>query len=135
MTVPQQSDAGTTNGDQTDLDEINRPLCVELAEQGLRFQRQVAIPVSYKGQIKGEHRLDLIVEGSVICRAGERRAGGARVRSANTNLSETLGQKSGASGQLQFTPFDQGYSALYSLLLISESSVSQWRNDDLACWI
>lgn len=33
---------------------------------GLRYARQLAIPVSYKGHLVGEHRLDLLVENEVI---------------------------------------------------------------------
>lgn len=38
-------------------------LCIELQIAGLNFVRQ---PVVYKGQVIGEYRLDLIVEGTVI---------------------------------------------------------------------
>ena len=41
-------------------------LCIELEAAGLRFQRQVAIPVTYKGKPIGEYRLDLLVEDRVI---------------------------------------------------------------------
>ncbi len=41
-------------------------LCIELSSAGLRFRRQVAIPVLYKGKAIGEHRLDLVVEDCVI---------------------------------------------------------------------
>jgi GxxExxY protein len=41
-------------------------LCVELAEVGLAFQRQVAVPVSYRGRLIGEHRLDLMVGGEIV---------------------------------------------------------------------
>ena len=41
-------------------------LAVELDFAGIVFQRQVAIPIVYRGNIIGEHRLDLIVEKSVI---------------------------------------------------------------------
>ena len=34
--------------------------------QGLRYQRQLVIPVSYRGKQIGEHRLDLIVEDTVV---------------------------------------------------------------------
>ena len=37
-------------------------LAIELEPNGLQFQRQVAYPISYKGRIIGEHRLDLIIE-------------------------------------------------------------------------
>ena len=41
-------------------------LCVEFEIADLKFQRQVPCPVSYKNQVVGEHRLDLLVENSVI---------------------------------------------------------------------
>lgn len=41
-------------------------LCLELADTGLSFQRQVAIPAIYKGRKIGEYRLDLVVEEVVI---------------------------------------------------------------------
>ena len=42
-------------------------LCYELSQAGLRFRRQVAVPVMYKGlKLTCDYRLDLIVEDSVI---------------------------------------------------------------------
>ena len=41
-------------------------LAVELELNGPRFQRQVPFPISYKGRIIGEHRLDLLVEKAVV---------------------------------------------------------------------
>lgn len=41
-------------------------LSVELAEVGLRFARQVPMPLSYKGRYVGEYRLDLLVEEAVV---------------------------------------------------------------------
>lgn len=41
-------------------------LCIELSAAGLRFQRQVAFPVFYKGAKIGEHRIDLLVEDLVV---------------------------------------------------------------------
>src|SRR5262245_3243511 len=41
-------------------------LCVELAACGLRFTRQTAIPIVYKGQPVGDYRLDLLVEDAVV---------------------------------------------------------------------
>ena len=40
--------------------------CVELAHEGLQFQRQVGCPVSYRGRAVGEYRLDLLIEDAVI---------------------------------------------------------------------
>ena len=41
-------------------------LCVELELAGLSFQRQSAVPVTYKNRPVGDCRLDLIVENSVV---------------------------------------------------------------------
>jgi len=41
-------------------------LAVEFELSGLQFQRQVLFPISYKGRIIGEHRLDLLVEKAVV---------------------------------------------------------------------
>jgi GxxExxY protein len=41
-------------------------LCVELKHAGLAYARQVGIPLLYKGQLIGEHRPDLVVEGCVV---------------------------------------------------------------------
>jgi len=41
-------------------------LCVELELAGLRSDRQLAVPIAYKGRPVGDYRLDLIVERQVI---------------------------------------------------------------------
>ena len=41
-------------------------LSIELETAGLRYQRQVPCPVFYKGRPIGEHRLDLLVEDTVV---------------------------------------------------------------------
>jgi GxxExxY protein len=41
-------------------------LCVELSKAGLKFGKEVAIPVWYKGTKIGEQRIDLLVEDEVI---------------------------------------------------------------------
>ena len=42
-------------------------LCYELSREGLRFERQVHLPVDYKGlHLDCAYRLDLVVEGNVI---------------------------------------------------------------------
>ena len=40
-------------------------LCVELQLAGLKFQRQLVVPVSYKNHPIGDYRLDLVIENSV----------------------------------------------------------------------
>lgn len=41
-------------------------LCVELQMSRLNHQRQLAVPVIYKGQPVGEYRLDLVVEKLIV---------------------------------------------------------------------
>src|ERR1035438_10495161 len=42
-------------------------LCYELSQRGLRFQRQVELPVSYKGiKLSCGFRMDLVVEDAVV---------------------------------------------------------------------
>jgi GxxExxY protein len=41
-------------------------LTVELGDAGLRFARQVSVPLTYKGRCVGEYRLDLLVEDAVV---------------------------------------------------------------------
>jgi GxxExxY protein len=43
-----------------------RALCVELERRGVRFARQVAFPIEYRGQLVGELRLDLLIEDAVV---------------------------------------------------------------------
>src|SRR5688500_7898684 len=41
-------------------------LCIELELLGLRFERQLLVPVYYRERILGEHRLDLLVESELV---------------------------------------------------------------------
>lgn len=42
-------------------------LCFELAQRGLRFERQVPLPVVYKGiKLDCGYRMDIVVEGLVV---------------------------------------------------------------------
>jgi GxxExxY protein len=41
-------------------------MCIELESAGIGFQRQVLVPIQYRGRLIGEHRLDLIVEKAVV---------------------------------------------------------------------
>jgi GxxExxY protein len=41
-------------------------LCVELETRGIAYERQVRVPVVYKGVVVGEHFIDLVIEGSLI---------------------------------------------------------------------
>jgi GxxExxY protein len=38
----------------------------ELRRRGLRFDRQLVVPIDYKGETLGEHVLDLVVEGNLV---------------------------------------------------------------------
>lgn len=41
-------------------------LAVELKERGIPFERQKTVPVRYRDQLVGEHRLDLVVAGCLV---------------------------------------------------------------------
>lgn len=41
-------------------------LAVEFNHAGIRFGRQVPIPIRYRGRLVGEHRLDFIVDNLVV---------------------------------------------------------------------
>jgi GxxExxY protein len=41
-------------------------MAIELELAGLRFQRQVIVPLEYRGRSIGEQRLDLMVENAVV---------------------------------------------------------------------
>src|ERR1041385_317545 len=42
-------------------------LCYELSQKGLRFQRQVHLPITYKGiKLESAYKMDLLVEDTVV---------------------------------------------------------------------
>ena len=41
-------------------------MAIALAEAGIAFERQVAVPILYRGHKLGEHRLDLLVERELV---------------------------------------------------------------------
>ena len=41
-------------------------LCIEFDAAGLKYERQLALPVRYKGHTIGQYRLDLLVEDRVV---------------------------------------------------------------------
>jgi GxxExxY protein len=41
-------------------------MCIELAERGLRFVRQLPVPIHYKGHLLGDYRLDLLIEDTAV---------------------------------------------------------------------
>ncbi|MDX9898163.1 MAG: GxxExxY protein [Spirochaetia bacterium] len=42
-------------------------LCLELSDNGLSYNRQLELPVSYKGIcLNGSFRIDMLVEGSIV---------------------------------------------------------------------
>ena len=43
-----------------------RSLCAELRRRNIPYECQVLVPVSYKGELVGEFRLDLLVAGELI---------------------------------------------------------------------
>lgn len=38
-------------------------LCIELRNAGIRFEQQKSIDIFYQGEVVGQHRLDLLIEG------------------------------------------------------------------------
>ncbi len=47
-------------------DVYETALCRELTLRGFRFDRQVPLAIEYKGEVVGEGRLDLLVEGQLV---------------------------------------------------------------------
>jgi len=43
-----------------------KALCVELAARGIAFEQQKSIRVQHRGVDVGEHRLDVLVEGTLL---------------------------------------------------------------------
>ena len=43
-----------------------RAVCIELAHSGLSFEREKEISLHYRGELVGQHRLDLVVDGRVL---------------------------------------------------------------------
>lgn len=41
-------------------------LAVELRQLGVAFERQLRVPIGYRGVVVGVHRLDLLVEGALV---------------------------------------------------------------------
>lgn len=41
-------------------------LAVELEMSGIHYQRQIEIPINYRGKVIGAHKLDFIVEKAVV---------------------------------------------------------------------
>lgn len=41
-------------------------MCVELDRRAIRYERQVRLPIRYRGVTVGEHVLDLVVEGVLV---------------------------------------------------------------------
>ena len=44
----------------------SRALGIELATQGIPYDRELRIPILYRGELLAEHRIDLVVEQQVI---------------------------------------------------------------------
>jgi GxxExxY protein len=43
-----------------------RALCMELSEAGLQYNKQIGLPVIYKGEVIAEHRPDLVIANRVV---------------------------------------------------------------------
>jgi GxxExxY protein len=43
-----------------------KAMCIELEESGLKYDCQLQLPVSYKGKEIGNHKIDILVEDSVV---------------------------------------------------------------------
>jgi GxxExxY protein len=41
-------------------------LCIELDAEGLKFSRQIGVPIEYRGKLIGEYPPDLVVESRVV---------------------------------------------------------------------
>jgi GxxExxY protein len=41
-------------------------MAIELRRRGIPFERQVIVPVHYKGELIGEQRIDFIIDGKVV---------------------------------------------------------------------
>jgi GxxExxY protein len=41
-------------------------MAIELEEQALAFDRQMRVPLHYKGRLVSEHRIDLVIENAVV---------------------------------------------------------------------
>jgi len=66
-------------------------LAEELRGRAISFDRQVAIPIFYRGVIIGEHRLDLLVGGELVVELK------ATARNSDVHLAQTLSyMKAGA---------------------------------------
>lgn len=50
------------------LDEASyeAAMAKEMLTQGIPFQRQVVVPVMYKGEVVGEKRLDFLIDGCIV---------------------------------------------------------------------
>ena len=41
-------------------------LCIELRQMGIAFEQKKALDIFYQGEVVGQHRLDLLVEGTLL---------------------------------------------------------------------
>jgi GxxExxY protein len=41
-------------------------LCIELRQMGIAFEQQKVLDIFYQGEVVGQHRLDLLVEGALL---------------------------------------------------------------------
>jgi len=82
-------------------------LCHELYLRGLAFERQVDLPVAYKGlHLRCGYKIDLIVEQEVVLELKANRNYPASPRGAAINLSEAFWKACWAADQFQYSRTD-----------------------------
>ncbi len=47
-------------------------MCIEFGLQDVSYQRQLSVPVNYKGRVIGDYRIDILVEDAVVVEPQER---------------------------------------------------------------
>jgi GxxExxY protein len=101
-------------------------LAIELRDEGLPFDRQVSVPVAYKGEWIGDYRLDLIVDDAVVVEIKSVERGDPPLRSSVARVSQSQRQAHRPADQLQLAPVEPGRQALCRLT--SEHSTSPRRS-------
>jgi len=77
-------------------------LCYELSQRGLKFERQVPLPVTYKEiKLACGYKMDLLVEGLVVVEAEDRREPACCPFSTALELLKALRKTRRPSDQLQ----------------------------------
>lgn len=95
-------------------------LFVELENRGLRYVRQHSIPLSYKGRLIGEYRLDLLVEDAVVVEVkGVERIDPIFMFQVLTYL-RTTSKKGGLAHQFQYSVPQGWHPQIHPLVLLSD---------------